>query len=68
MLRNKLCDAVAMTTKESGAYKLGCLFIPILLSEIDVPKHSSRCAVLVLLRGMKRCGLKPSSTVGLSYL
>lgn len=40
MLRNKLCDAVAMTTKESGVFDLRCLFIPILLSEIDVPKGS----------------------------
>ena len=40
MLRNTLCDAVAMTTKESGVYVLRCLFVPMLLSEIDVPKRS----------------------------
>lgn len=55
-----------MTTKESGVYDLRCLFIPVLLSEIDVPKCSWRFAVLVLLKGKKRCRLKPSSAARLS--
>lgn len=40
MLRNKFCDAVTMTTKESGVQDLRCVLIPMLLAEIDVPKHS----------------------------
>lgn len=58
MLRNKLWDAVAMTTKESGVYDLRCLFIPMLLSEIDVPERSWRFTVLVPPKGMKRCKAK----------
>lgn len=42
MLRNKFCDAVAMTTKESGVYDLRCLSLPVPLSEIAVPERSRR--------------------------